>query len=127
MADTDARPLRGCDACGLVDDHPRHIIGLDYLPVTQHVQTPPDVAAKMIEAADDPNVRASVLAHIQDNTTIMLHMDCCRARGCPDGSCNVVTSGAEDLHGDDLVKHLTSKKTENAAVAAGFGPQKGDD
>ena len=38
------------------------------------------------------------------------HMDCCRSAGCPDGSCGEVTKGAEDLRGDDLVKHLTKKK-----------------
>ena len=126
MAETDSRPLRGCDACGLVDDHPRHVVGLDFAPEL-HVATPPDVASRMIENCPDATTRTAILAHIQDNTTVMRHMDCCREAGCPDGSCNVVTTGAEDLRGMDLVKHLTGPKAARAAAAAGLGPQKGDD
>ena len=123
MAETEARPLRGCDACGLVDDHPRHVYGLDYLPVEQHVQTPPEIASQMIANTDDPNVRMSLLAHIQDNTTVIKHFDCCRAAGCPDGSCGVVTAGAEDLRGKDLVEHLTGPKAKAAATRAGLNGQ----
>jgi hypothetical protein len=40
----------------------------------------------------------------------MRHMDCCREAGCPDGTCNEVTKGAEDKRGPALVKHLTRGK-----------------
>ena len=65
------RPVRGCDICGISDDHPRHVIGT------------------------------------ADGGTLMRHMDCCREAGCPDGTCDEVTAGAEDLRGDELVQHLT--------------------
>jgi hypothetical protein len=109
--------------CGQVDDHPRHVIGLDYLPVDQQTPTHPDAASKMIEAAQatkDPNAVAAIIAHVQDNTTTLRHFDCCRSVGCPDGSCNVVTKGAEDLRGSDLQKHLTGSKAQKAAVDAGL-------
>lgn len=44
-----------------------------------------------------------------DGSTMIRHMDCCRDAGCPTGSCDEVTAGAEDLRGDDLLKHLTSR------------------
>ena len=34
------------------------------------------------------------------------HMDCCRTDGCPDGTCDVVTAGAEGLRGADLLAHI---------------------
>lgn len=45
---------------------------------------------------------------------VVPHMDCCRERGCPDGSCPIVTEGAEDLRGDKLRAHLTNPKTVKA-------------
>lgn len=45
-----------------------------------------------------------------DGGTQMRHMDCCRAAGCPDGTCELVTAGAEELRGDALVQHLTGEK-----------------
>jgi hypothetical protein len=35
------------------------------------------------------------------------HLDCCREAGCPDGSCDEVTRGVEDLRGAELLAHLT--------------------
>lgn len=100
----DQRPVRMCDSCGGVDNHPRHVFA-----------TGPDdgaslaeVGAKAIEnaAAED---RAAIIAQAQDTSTIMKHMDCCRADGCPDGTCYQVTAGAEDKRGPALVKHLTQE------------------
>ena len=50
---------------------------------------------------------------LADGGTLMRHMDCCREAGCPDGSCDEVTKGAEELRGDELVQHLTSRSEEN--------------
>jgi hypothetical protein len=46
------------------------------------------------------------MAHVRDDRTTMRHMDCCREAGCPDGTCDLVTAGAEDLRGSDLVEHI---------------------
>ena len=43
-----------------------------------------------------------------DDPSVARHMDCCREAGCPDGSCPVVTKGAEDLRNDELRAHLTN-------------------
>lgn len=116
MADSDTRPLRGCDVCGGVDDHPRHV----FAHGPGDGVTPPSVASQMVDNCPDATTRTAILAHIQDDSTTYRHMDCCRQVGCPDGTCNVVTSGAEDLKGDDLVKHLTGPKAAKAAAAAGY-------
>ena len=48
---------------------------------------------------------------LADGGTLIRHLDCCREAGCPDGSCDVVTAGAEDLRGAALVNHLTTRST----------------
>jgi hypothetical protein len=44
---------------------------------------------------------------LDDGGTQTRHMDCCRDEGCPDGTCDEATAGAEELRGDALVEHLT--------------------
>jgi hypothetical protein len=39
-------------------------------------------------------------------------MDCCAAAGCPDGTCNTQTAGAEDKRGAELLAHLVSLAEE---------------
>lgn len=50
------------------------------------------------------------VANLDDGTIVTRHMDCCKTVGCPDGSCEVVTAGVEDLRGDELVAHLTGSE-----------------
>ncbi len=108
MADTKTAPaLRVCDACGLVDDHPRHTLsGADPEGVTRPSQ---DVIAKVIGGGYSPEVTALAIDQLNEGG-LYLHMDCCRGRGCPTGDCDRQTSGAEDLRDDDLRQHLMSLK-----------------
>lgn len=96
-----ARPMRPCDACGQVDNHPRHV--WDHPPGGG--ATPADLAEAMIARAPE-EYRGLVEAHVRDDRTTMRHMDCCREAGCPDGTCDTVTAGAEELKGSDLVEHI---------------------
>lgn len=34
------------------------------------------------------------------------HTDCCRAAGCPDGTCDVLREGAEELTGANFLGHV---------------------
>jgi hypothetical protein len=86
-----------------VDDHPRHVYSQDG---TTNGKTAPDVAKKALAAAGDDF--ESIYAQVTDDTVTYKHMDCCRTDGCPDGTCDEVTKGAEDKKGNALVKHLTS-------------------
>jgi hypothetical protein len=107
MADT---LVRMCDSCGGVDDHPRHLVAYD--PNTDGPRTSPEVVAQALADAD-PDAVVGIIGHLQDNSVIMKHMDCCRADGCPDGTCDEVTEGAENLKGDALRKHLVSLREDN--------------
>lgn len=98
------RPVRVCDSCGGVDDHPRHVVATE----PGRGATRPEVAEAAL-AAVPAAARADVVRQVNDTSTTMKHMDCCRADGCPDGSCHTLTRGAEDKRGADLLAHLTGR------------------
>ena len=85
------RPMRICDVCGQVDDHPRHIVAFppDTLPVNQA-----QLAAVLDMDWLTSEERAKIVADIVDTSTQLRHMDCCTTVGCPDGTC--------DVHSNDL-------------------------
>lgn len=123
---SDTRPVRVCDICGGVDDHPRHVIA--HAPGQA-----PAVDQDLIETVIgneklDAKTRAAVVRDLQDTTIQLRHMDCCREVGCPDGSCELVLAEANGAKGAALVKHLTSHPSVaeageklNAKRAAGKG------
>jgi hypothetical protein len=103
---TALRPNRVCDVCGGFDDHPRHqIVYPNTAPIADD-----SVLQKLLENIDlnTPEGRAAY-DDFKDTTIQLRHMDCCRSTGCPDGSCNAVTAGAEDLRGNDLLAHITGE------------------
>lgn len=102
-----ARPVRMCDGCGGVDDHPRHTHGLG--PEDPN-PTSPEIAKLAIENAGEH--LEAIITQVRDVATQVKHMDCCRADGCPDGTCHLVTAGVEDLRGYDLVDHLVNRPGE---------------
>lgn len=101
----DGRPLRVCDICGGVDDHPRHIIAgavRDTFPrVADHV-------VDQVLANAPEEWRGRLLRDLLDTGSSDRHLDCCRDAGCPDGSCDLVTQGAEQLRGGELLDHLSA-------------------
>lgn len=97
------RPLRICDVCGGVDDHPRHVLaaGIGEIPVNQA-----NLAKVLGDDSLSADDKARIVADIVDTTTQLRHMDCCRSVGCPDGSCNSLPEG---LTGAALVEHITGE------------------
>lgn len=93
------RPLRICDVCGGVDDHPRHMLAASpgEIPVNQA-----NLSKVLADESLDPDTKAAVIADIVDTTTQLRHMDCCRLTGCPDGTCNSLPS----LTGAALMSHI---------------------
>jgi len=79
------RPLRICDVCGGVDDHPRHLVAaaLGEIPVNQA-----NLAKVLADNSLDPDTKAAIVADIVDTTTQYRHFDCCTNVGCPDGTCD---------------------------------------
>lgn len=99
------RPLRVCDACGGVDDAPRHtVVGAD--PGAEPTLAPSDeIVDRVLDLAPRAD-RARLIRDLQDTTSTERHLDCCRERGCT--SCAERTAGAEDLRDADLLAHLES-------------------
>jgi hypothetical protein len=101
----DGRLVRVCDVCGGVDDHPRHQVVGD--PGTG---PPNDVAVSAVLEADlSSDMRVTLLNDLYDTSLLLRHLDCCRNTGCPDGTCDTQTAGAETLRGAELLRHLTGK------------------
>lgn len=97
--------LRVCDLCGAVDDHPRHVLaGGD--PDT-HSKPSPEIVRKVSAAIAglDAEVGDRLLTDLLDTGSQDRHMDCCRAAGCPTGSCD----RAPDLRGKELLAALTKE------------------
>lgn len=77
------RPLRFCDVCGGLDDHPRHVladVGNGSKPSEEFLAGLPDAPASAGALLLDPN-------------TTIRHMDCCAAAGCQ------VCQATEEAHG----------------------------
>ncbi len=113
------RAVRVCDACGGVDDHPRHVIAG---PPDAYPAPDDDTVAKVMANARKLNlddiVAARLLRDLLSTAAVDLHMDCCRARGCPTGACDTQTAGAEDARGAKLLKHLVGIGPGFAEVGA---------
>lgn len=115
---TTQRPQRPCDICKQVDDHPRHRVvfgpGDPPVPVDQ------DFVQAVIANNDlTPADRAAAVASLTDPTDQLRHLDCCRSVGCPDGSCTAIAAtGAAELKGPKLLKHLTSGAVDH--LTSGF-------
>lgn len=97
------RPLRVCDLCGGVDDHPRHVI------TGQSFERPGQDIVERVLAAAPVAERGRLVGELLDTGASDRHMDCCRTAGCPDETCVPQTAGAEDLRGGALLKHLMAK------------------
>lgn len=113
-AETDERPRvqRRCDVCGIMDDHPRHVI-YDLVPN-------PREAGKFIDIGP------------------ARHIDCCYAAGCNhDQHCDRVMAhvrdhgakakmvkGEQRLRGEDLQAHLQQYGDELAEMHAQAAEQR---
>ena len=104
----EGRLLRVCDLCGGVDDHPRHVI----VGGPEVVAAPSEATVAAVVAAAPSDDLARLLRDLYDTSASDRHLDCCRAAGCPDGSCGRQTAGAEGKRGGDLLEHLMTLAEE---------------
>jgi hypothetical protein len=94
------RPLRYCDVCGGLDDHPRHVQVLrrdmpDFRPTTE-----------FLDGLESGPV--SALAQLVDGRTRVAHLDCCAAQGCP--LCSETEQETAGRRGQDLIDHLAAQR-----------------
>lgn len=98
-------PVRGCEGCGGVDDHPRVT---HYLAVGD---ARGQVPAEIIQLLMDNGISAQMLAEIQDPATMIKHHDCCAEGGCPTGECVSKVKKAKGAIGKELLSHLQKTYT----------------
>lgn len=79
MPDSSTRPIRICAACGGVDDHPHHAIGVPAVDGEPHpLAVPsPEFLASLADKAP-----ATAVAQLMTPTQVSRHIDCCAAAGC---------------------------------------------
>lgn len=107
MAD-ETRPYRLCEACGQVDDHPRHVIAT----APGEGATPPEMAEKALrEAAEKGYDLSTLLQQLRDDQLLERHMDCCAAAGC-DVCAEQLSVADDDNHGLALAKALAPKDVD---------------
>ncbi len=104
----DQRPLRSCDVCGQIDDHPRHTFlalasGVEFSVNDAAVQAVYD--AKGLATAD----AVRIVNDLKDTSVQERHFDCCRDAGCPDGTCDKVLTDTKNAHGIAIVQALNPK------------------
>jgi hypothetical protein len=105
------RPLRVCDVCGGVDDHPRHTIAGEKGTAGPPLRS--SVAAVMGNESLTTEQKAAALEDLYDTSSQLRHMDCCRKVGCPSGTCDHVAElgGVDGVTGADLLAHLEDNRS----------------
>lgn len=93
------RPLRGCNACGQLDDHPRHGFGRSAARDSERFVDDRAVAAALAQAPAEDRDRIEL--EMSGTRGLAYHLDCCRALGCQD--CANVPA---DLRGGQLLDHI---------------------
>jgi hypothetical protein len=78
----------------------------------------------VVELAPPESV-SRLLGDLYDTSSSDRHMDCCRAAGCPDGSCDRLTGALADLRGSKLLEHLTITTAEVGPALAPVPPAEG--
>lgn len=100
----DERPLRGCEVCGAVDDHPRVI---HPMPAGSTAGVPTDEVLDRI--LEDGRLSAAAVKMLMDPLTVVRHHDCCAQAGCPGGDCPAYVEKHGDVIGDELVRSIQSQ------------------
>lgn len=105
------RPLRSCDECGQIDNHPRHVFDTMNSGITYPVNTD---AIEAVYANKELDARDAVriVRDLEDTTVIQRHMDCCAAAGCPDGTCDKLLEQYDNAHGLKLAAAITGEKVQ---------------
>lgn len=89
------RPLRFCDLCYGLDDHPRHVFD---------GQTITDGRPDLADDFDFAGAPVSAVLQLLEPTTRVRHMDCCAADGC--ALCQATEAELGGVRGQDLIDAL---------------------
>lgn len=87
------RPIRYCDLCGGLDDHPRHVIAV-----------PAGGAAPNEVLASVDGGPASAVAELLNDRVLIRHIDCCAAAGCE--VCQATEAVTNGARGEQLLSAI---------------------
>lgn len=96
------RPLSACDACGGVDDHPKHRL---WDPKPENDFSPP---AELVSSTDLEGLEQAHQDQFLSSDIRVRHLDCCAAAGC-----NVCAASEEvtgGVRGQELIDAITKDK-----------------
>lgn len=101
----DGQVLRGCDVCGGVDYHPKHV----HTPNPDEPANPTQATMTAIIAAAGkagatPDQLTWLTFDQMDPTNVVRHWDCCRDAGCPGGVCAENLARLGDVRHEALVQ-----------------------
>jgi hypothetical protein len=96
------RAVQVCDACGGVDDHPRHSIAGSVEGA--HPPPTPDMLRRVMDAAPAGD-EDRLIADLLDTGSTTRHLDCCRDAGCE--SCAEQLGDWDGKTGAAMLRHLT--------------------
>jgi hypothetical protein len=99
MNGTDERPLRFCDLCGGLDDHPRHV---KQLPPEATDGSPDAAVIAGIKNANEAPMEA--VRQLYAENLQVRHMDCCAAAGCE--TCEATEADYGERRGQELIAYL---------------------
>lgn len=94
------RPMRICEVCKEIDDHPRHVVWVAPGTVPVDNELIVQVAA---ETGLTDEEKKNIIAYLVDTTTDIRHFHCCSEVGCPDGTCDVHPN---ELKGAELLANI---------------------
>lgn len=99
MASED-RPLRYCDVCGQLDNHPRHVRQID--------RSAPDLVVSDAVLASLPPGPPEALRQLMAPRVTVRHPDCCAAEGCDLCARTETENGGR--RGQELIDHLATQR-----------------
>lgn len=101
------RPLRFCDVCGGLDDHPRHVT--QFNPDADDGR--PD--EEWLAGIDLSGAPVSAVERLVSGNLRERHLDCCASQGC--ATCIATEKETKALRGQELIDHLAVARQQKEA------------
>src|SRR4051812_16120354 len=98
------RPMRLCDVCGQLDDHPRHVIA-------HHPQSTDGTQSADVVIPPGQSIPTAALLEFGRPNVSVRHMDCCASQGCE--ICAQTEQEYGTRRGQALIDHLEQVRTSD--------------
>src|SRR5688572_19133117 len=97
------RPLRYCDICGGLDDHPRHVIA---------VPSGGEAPGNLLNSVEGGS--AAAVRELVNDRVLIRHLDCCAAAGCE--VCQATEKATKGARGQKLVDAIAKGALDSVEV-----------